>query len=237
MPEVFMFVDERIERPESQVRLVVGCVVVERRRWETVHTQVRQVGRNRGKRRLDSIADLLGRAGGFALITYADLPCELVPPGELDGTDDIPRMKRADNLWSQGVLATVAAALACLRTSGVTCADIDLFYDPKSLTVAHRDAHERTLRETLPDIARVDPETHEVQALPCLTFRRVEQVPKRRGDVQADQLQDGTSLADHLCSQAAGLLGGRSVPRVVIRNHTEALHSMLSKFIEHESTA
>ena len=162
--EVYMFIDERIEPMEQCRRLIIGCLVVERRQWEALYSEAKKVGATRRKRRLDAIADLLGHAGGFAFIGYADLPPDFVPPGELDGTDDIPRMKRADNVWSQAVLAAEAAVLACLRASGIANATIDLFYDPKDLTVTHRDAYERTLRETLSEIAREDPNTHEVQA-------------------------------------------------------------------------
>lgn len=122
-------------------------------------------------------------------------------------------------------------------TSGVASAAVDLFYDPKSLTVLHRAAFEETLRDTLPEIAREDPETHEVQATGGLIFRRVEQVPKRRGDAAADQLRDGTSLADHLCSRAGELLRGHRAPRVVVRDHTEALRSMISKFASYDGSA
>jgi len=121
-------------------------------------------------------------------------------------------------------------ALACLRTSGVTAATIDLFYDPKSLTAAHRAAFEGALRETLPDIAREDPITHEVQATASLLFRRVQPVPKGRSSAAWSHLQDGTAVAHHLCSQADELVQRGGLGRIVVRNHTGALRSMITKF-------
>lgn len=132
----------------------------------------------------------------------------------------------------QSVLAAAAAVLACLRTGGVESAQIDLYYDPRSLTLAHRDAFENTLREALPEIAREDPETSAIQAWRPLTFGRIEQVPKRQGGAEADHLQQGTSLAHHLCSQAGRLIGGQTVSRVIVRNHTAVLCSMVSKFAD-----
>ena len=134
------------------------------------------------------------------------------------------------------VLATAAAAAACIRTSGVTHASIDLFDDPKRLTTPHRQAYERTLRETLPEIAREDPEAHAVQSAPTLIVRRVAQVPKRRGHIEAAQRRHGSSCVHRLCSQAADLVAGRHAPRIVVRNPTDALRSRTSKFTGNEPT-
>ncbi len=229
-PEVWIFVDERVDRGETSHRFFVGCVVVGRGSWQTLHGEAKRISASRRTRRLDLIADLLDRTRGFALVAYADLSVELVPSGEVDGTDDIPRMKRWDNVWSQAVLAAAVAVLSCLRTSGVEAADIDLYYDVKSLTLAHRDAYEKTLREKLPDIAREDPETGALQPSPTFVFRRVEQISKRRREVKADQLQDGTAVAHHLCSQVHELIDGPRVPRIVVRNNTNALRNMISKW-------
>jgi hypothetical protein len=103
-------------------------------------------------------------------------------------------------------------------------------------TVPHRDAYEGTLREILPSIAREDPETHEAQSKPTLIFRRVEQASKRQGQVEADQLQHGTNLAHHLCSHATEMVWGRSLPRIIVRDHTEILRNMIAKFIGGESS-
>ncbi len=138
-----MFVDERVERGVASHRFIVGCIVCSKERWMALHGEVLRIGSLGQARRLDGIRQLLDKLQGFALLAYADLSIAQVRPGEIDGTDDIPRMKRHDNVWSQTVLAAAAAVLACLRTSGVESAEIDLYYDPKSLTVAHRDAWEK----------------------------------------------------------------------------------------------
>jgi hypothetical protein len=232
-----MFVDERIESGLADHRLIVGSIVCSRQRWMIFHGEAARIRATRAARRLDEIGQLLDRLQGFALIAWADLPKALVQPGELDGAADIPRMKRWDNVWCQGVLAAAAAVLACLRTSGVESVQIDLYYDPKSLTLAHRDAFENTLREALPEIAREDPETSAIQSWRPLTFGRIEQIPKRQGGTEADHLQQGTSLAHHLCSQAGRLIGSRTVSRVVVRNNTAVLRSMISKFTDGPTNA
>lgn len=236
-PEFLMFVDERVEQRETFYRIIVSCLVVAKERWRGVyHQTARQVGAVRKARRLSAIAELLERTPGFALLAHADLPLDLVPAGEVDGTDDIPQMKRRDNVWSQAVLATATAVLACLRSGGITAAEIDLYYDPKSLKVAHRDAFETTLRQTLPNIAREDPKTGAIMASQTFVFGQVRQVQKRTGHTGADELQCGTAVAHHICSQAEDLIGSRKVARLVVKDHSDMLRSMVSKFTGGDST-
>jgi hypothetical protein len=56
--EMYMFVDERIIPTEQHIRLIVGCLVVWRRRWEALYSEAKKVGATRRQRRLD------GPAGG-----------------------------------------------------------------------------------------------------------------------------------------------------------------------------
>ena len=167
-PQFLMFVDERITATDNFERFIVGCLVVERQRWANLHSCTKQVSGMRRRKRLNAIKLLLDQTGGFGVLAYADLPAALVSRGEIDGTDDIPRMARRDNVWMQAVVALAAAALACMRTSGANVGVIDLFYDPKSLTAPHRAAFEKLFRKTLTDIAREDPITHEIQEEPGL---------------------------------------------------------------------
>lgn len=225
-----MFVDERVERGDALHRFIVSCVVCSRRSWAAAHNEAARIGALRPARRLKEIAELLDRLQGFALLAYADLPAALLPTGEVDGVDDIPRMTRADNIWSQTVLAAAASVLGCLRTGGVAAADIDLYYDPKSLTLAHRAAFEKTLRQALPEIAKEDPATGATQSSRTFTLERIEQVPKRQGDVESGPLEHGTFLAHQLCVRADELIRGRKVHRVVVRDHSDALRHMVVKF-------
>jgi len=226
-PETWVFVDERIEHRDTSYRLVVGCLVVAASRWKGSSRMARQIGAIRGSRRLDLIAELLEQAGGFALLSFADLSTDLFTAQETDSTDDIPRMARRDNAWSQAVLAAVAAVLACLQSAGVNHASIDVYLDPKSLTAAHREAFERILRETLPDIAR---EAARVGIpSPTFTIGKVREVEKRRGKNAATTLQFGSALVHHLCSRTSDVIAG-SPPRIIVRDHTSALVTMISKF-------
>ena len=188
----------------------------------------------RRSRRLDAIKLLLDQTGGFCLLAYADFPAVLISRGEIDGTDDIPRMTRRDNAWMQSVVSLAAAALACMRTSGVNVGVIDLFYDPKSLTALHRSSFEELFRKTLTDIAREDSITHEIMEAPGLVFRDVQQVPKGHKNQARDHRQNGIEVAHHLCSKLDELLRERS-ERIVVRNHTDVICKMIAKFETTES--
>lgn len=233
-PELCIFIDERISPADNFERYIVGGLVVERKRWAKLHTGTKRVPGMRRRRRLDAIKLLLDKTGGFGLLAYADLPTSLIPSGEIDGTDDIPQMTRRDNAWMQAVVTHAAAALACIRTSGVNAGVIDLFYDPKSLTALHRVAFEDLFRKTLTDIAREDPITHDIQEAPGLVFRDVQQVPKAYHNQPRDHLQDGIDVAHHLCSKLDELLRERT-ERIVVRNHTDVICRMITKFETTES--
>ncbi len=229
-PKICVFLDERVAGGDtSRHRLIVGCFVVGASRWKALHDAARRVGQVRGTRRLDEIGKLLAHLEGFGLLTYGDLPAELVPAGEIDGTNDIPTMARSDNVWSHAVLAAGAAVLASLPGFRVDAAALDFHYDPKSLTAPHRYAIERALRETLPEIAREAPQRPE-RPTPYFTVGRVEQVPKPAPGIAPDSLQLGTNIAHHLCSQADALIRGRVIPRVLVCDHTQARVTMVSKF-------
>jgi hypothetical protein len=229
-PELFMFVDERMTRTRDAIQLTVGCVVVDQNRWRALHSDTRHVARVGGKKQLDMIKSLLDKVGGLAFLSYANPPMHVIPSGELDGTSDIPSMMRTDNAWSMAVLLVAVSVLASLRVIGLRAATIDLFYDPKSLTAAHRVAFERALRETLPDIAREDPITQAVDAAPNLRFRRVENVPKAQRDALWSPLQNGTYVVDRLCTQASKLAPDNSSARIVVSDRTDVLCDMIRKF-------
>jgi hypothetical protein len=228
-PEFYIFVDERITPTDSFERYIVGSLIVAKQKWEKFHAETKRVAAMSRRKRLNSIKELLDQTGGFCLLTYADLPNELIASGEIDGTDDIPKMTRRDNAWMQSVSTLAAAALSLMRTSGVKVGLIDFFYDPKSLKAPHRTAFESLIRKTLTDITREDPIMHEIQAQPGLIFRKVLQVPKAYDDQPRVSQQDGIDVAHHLCTKFDEAIN-ESSPRIVVRDHTNVLCKMIAKF-------
>jgi hypothetical protein len=227
-PMFYVFIDERFEESTTHTRFIVACSFFRQSRWDAQYQKAGSFDETHPKHRIQAMAQLLQNSGGFAVLTYADVPALLAQAGELDGTDDIPSMMRRDNVWSQLVLSAVAAAVACLHGAPLPKLEIDLFYDPKSLTPEHRLAFEKTLRATLPqfveDVIGVLGRTAPVY------FRRIEGVPKRKPREKANAFQEGINVSHHLCAQNKHLIAGGGKARVVIRNHTDVILSMISKF-------
>lgn len=234
LPPLIAFFDERFKSFDRVTRMIVGCCLFGRDRWIALHHHAARVSAVRLKRRLQAIDKLLARISGVAVLVYADLTPELLPPQETDGTSDIPRMSRTDNAWSQLTLSTVAAALAWLQRSDVSLGTVDLYYDRKDLTSEHRIQFENVLRAILPEIAReaAAEYPHLFTTVPHeLRFRTICGIDKPESAVAPDAFQHGTGLAHHLYAQATALITRGSVGHTLIRNHTTAVHNMISKFV------
>ena len=225
----YAFIDERFEESTTHSRFIVACSFFHQNRWDAQYQKAVSINQTNPKQRIQAIAQVLQNSGGFAVLTYVDVPAPLAQAGEIDGTDDIPSMARRDNLWSQLVLSAVAAAVACLHRAPLTKLEIDVLYDPKSLTPEHRLAFEKTLRATLPQI--VEDMIEVLGSTAPVYFHRVEGVPKRKPGEKSNAFQEGINVSHHLCAQSKHLIAGGGEARVVIRNHTDVIISMISEFL------
>jgi hypothetical protein len=68
-----------------------------------------------------------------ASISIAEIENAQFRPGEIDGTDDIPKMARTDNVWSQCAIYGVSGLIVDLVEAGQEVETVDLYFDPKSL--------------------------------------------------------------------------------------------------------
>jgi hypothetical protein len=210
-PPVVAFLDERFEGLGHRTRMIVGCCLFGHDRWMALHGREAEVGTARRKRRLQAIDDLLRSIGGVGVLVYADLPSELLTPHEIDATTDIPRMSRIDNVWSQLTLSAVFASLAWLQHSGVSVGAVNLYYDRRDLTAAHRTQFENILRQTLPETAKEAPIEHPAlfkADASALRFDTIRGVGKPVSWASADAFQCGTDLAHHFCAHASAVIGG-----------------------------
>jgi hypothetical protein len=228
-PIFYAFIDERFEESTTHSRFIVACSFFHQSRWDAQYQKAVSIDQTNPKHRIQAIAQVLQHSDGLAVLTYADVPAPLAQAGEIDGTDDIPSMARRDNLWSQLVLSAVAAAVACLHGAPLTKLEIDVLYDPKSLTPEHRLAFEKMLRATLPQI--VEDMIEFLGRTAPVYFRRIEGVRKRKPGEKSNAFQEGINVSHHLCAQSKHLIAGGGEARVVIRNHTDVILSMISEFL------
>ena len=211
-----MFLDERFERTPKGERFIVGCIVVEEACWKIAYQQAKDIPQLRKSRRLREISKLLMSSGGFGRVTIADMPSGLIQAGQRDETEDIPNMSRRDNVWSILVATVAMAVLRRLNDHGINSASIDLYHDSKSLTPKHSFALNQLLREQLPRIAR------ELTG-GSSAYRKVCEVRKSMSGPPASEIQVGTLIAHHLCSQAKKLLTDGPLSRIEFRDESEIL--------------
>ena len=62
-------------------------------------------------------------------------------------------------------------------------------------------------------------------------FRRVEEVPKRKQGEKSSAFQEGINVSHHLCARSQHLIAGGGGERIIVRNHTGVILSMISKFL------
>ena len=215
-PSVAAFLDERFEELGQRTRIIVACCLFRHDRWIALHGREAEVGTARRGHRLQAIDDLLSSIGGVGVLVYADLPRELLMPHEIDETTDIPRMSRIDNIWSQLTLSAVFASLAWLQHSGVSVGSVNLYYDRRDLTAAHRTQFENILRQTLPETAKQaqteNPALFKADARE-LRFDTIREIEKPVSWASANAFQCGTDLAHHFCAQASAVIGRGSEGR------------------------
>lgn len=238
-PRLVIFLDESIKKHESTTAFFVGCCLFGLDRWLALCKAERKIGEIRRKRRLQAIDELLNEIRGVAVLVYANLSNAVFCPDEIDGTADIPRMSRTDNIWSQMTLFAAATGIAWLHHSGLLVGPGDLYYDRKDLTVEHRTVYESILRQNLPKIAREvaakDPSRFTTDASQ-FEFGIIQGVEKPGSALEPNPFQRGTNLAHHFCTQAKPLIDRGSGGRILVKDRTEDISATISKFVDTSST-
>ena len=227
------FVDEKTEDLESAKRWIAGCCLFGREPWFAYHGRALKVGMVRKKRRLKELTVAVDALGGVSVLVYADVPYQLIPRHEIDGTSDVPAMARTDNIWSQIVLSGITSAIAWLHHSKLPLRKIEIYYDRKDLRSDHRSQFETILYEYLPkwaqEAAVKDPAKFPSDAS-GLQVVRIQGVEKPHKGRKPDPIQVGTSLADHLCRQSTELIHRGTGGRILVRDHTAVICEITSKF-------
>jgi hypothetical protein len=232
-PELInLYLDEsRVESiPDS--KLVVCAVAVVDRLWGKISSLQRDFRSGGMGSRLQRIAQLLEDANGIAVLTSANIDKRLLPPGEVDSTNDIPRMSRTDNAWSICFLFCIATCAAILRKAGLSSFDLNVYHDPKSLTKEHWLAIQQSIRFNIVKASMDIAEIHGSR-IDHLCIKKIEEVQKAKRGETPDPRQAGVAVADYLCSKVNNLVDDKSIPqkkrRIFIRDHTKTVVSTLAE--------
>jgi hypothetical protein len=163
---------------------------------------------------LEQIMVMLADLDAFALIAKASLEKSVFRTGEIDGTSDIPRMARADNIWSICVTFTVGSLILQLIHKHQIVGTLDVYFDPRNLKYQHAQAWENLMRDMLVSEARRFAVQTGAKSARDIRIRRLQAIVKPPRGQAADKLQMETWIADKLCSAFSGKASPDPTPRV-----------------------
>ncbi|HZP63184.1 MAG TPA: hypothetical protein VFB28_07195 [Terriglobales bacterium] len=204
----YIFVDEAYSRTGSRTKIALASWAVEQVAWTR---RVERLAELYKAPVLQSIATMFDRLDVRASICTSDLANTLYRSGEIDGTDDIARMARTDNIWSQCVIYGVGGVIRDLVQAGREIGTVDLYFDPKSLKPEHLEAIKSTLRKLLVQVVKGYANTLDSKLLKKLSIRRIESAEKATSGQTRNKFQAGTWVADKLCTNVDEV--GRLNPR------------------------
>lgn len=227
------FLDERYEEFCKKLRIIFGCCLFGADRWMALNDKVATISRVRRRKRLNAIYDILNNIGGIAVLGFADVSSKLLPKGEIDATNDIPRMSRRDNMWGMVMLCAIYKAIALLQHNGISMKCVDLYYDQKSLSVEHRTQLANLVRSELPKAAKeaADYDPAGFKGDPKeMRFRHIREIQKPHSYRTSDPFQNGTAISHHLCSQSKAIINRGMKGRIFVKDFSSVVNNMIAKF-------
>jgi|SRR5450631_532627 len=195
----YVFVDEAYSRTGTCTKIAVASWAVEQATWGR---QVERLAELYNSPVLRSLASMFDALGARARISTADLENTLFRSGETDGTDDIPRMAKTDNIWSQCALFAVSGLIRDLVEAGQKIGTVDIYCDPKSLKREHFEAIEGTFRRLVVSGVKAYANTRHSRLFRTFAIRGIELVKKPEAGHRPDKFQAGTWVADKLCTNS-----------------------------------
>lgn len=130
----YLFLDESYSQGERRKTIIMAAWLVDQARWNSYFSNSPDLHR---RPVLDGINSILELLDAWAIVAWADPDVGLFRTGEADGTDDIPSMARADNIWSQCFIFVAGNLIAKMVYQSKDLETVDIHFDPKSLKQAH----------------------------------------------------------------------------------------------------
>lgn len=215
-----IFGDEHIITETSDLVYSYCAVAFDQSRFNTHLGSIRRLVAG-GPSLLTPLTDTLREVHGFALVCHSRIHKDLLSPGEVWNTNDIPEMSPTDFVWSVSTILTIAYLIRDLLDRKWRFNTADVFYDPKSLSQEHRAAMEVVLQDRLRrHVAQFIRNTHHAG---MAKVRHVKAIEKPKSGVPRDKLQLGTWLADGIVRRSErfssrnieGLIGKRDITQDV----------------------
>jgi hypothetical protein len=194
----YLFFDESYPR-NSPGKVVFAGWAVEQDRLNRRPMRLQELSRTPV---LGSIDRMLEDLQAWAVVTRANLDPRLFRSTDIDGTDDVARMSRTDNVWATCSTFLVSTLISGFYARSEDLATVDVYHDPKSLKPAHDDARRQVLRGLVVQNAKEFSTAGKSNLFKKLNIRRIESVAKPSDSLSADKFQIGVWISDKLCSSA-----------------------------------
>jgi hypothetical protein len=178
---------------------------------------------------LSSIDRMLEDLQAWAVVTRANLDPALFRLGDTDGTDDVARMSRTDNVWATCSTFLVSTLISGFYARREDLATVDVYHDPKSLKSAHDEARRQILRGLVVQNAKEFSAAGNSKLFKKLNIRRIESVAKPLDSLSADKFQIGVWVSDRLCS-SADAAGAGQFSRIRSYDMSEEVRRTIQQF-------
>lgn len=228
----YLFLDESYSAATGRKIVIMAAWLVDQARFNRYFSTSPDLYRTPV---LDGINSMLESLEAWALVALADLDEGLFRTGETDGTDDIPSMARADNIWSQSFIFVAGNLIAKMVYEGKDLETVDVHFDPKSLKQAHAVAVDGALRDLM--VREAKPYASQLAhlsgarspLLKKLKIRRIEPVAKAPCGHALGKFQTGTWVADKLCSSYEVIRTG-NFSRTFVLDMSEVVRRTVQQF-------
>lgn len=219
----YAFFDESYQ---SDLGIVMAAWAVEQDRYTRYQSHLPELYKTPVLNQIDS---MLNSCDARAVLSAAKLPSETLRAGEIDGTNDVPRMARYDNVWSQSAVFLLSCLLIELFLNNHQVGTVDVHYDKKMLKPEHRQAFEGVIRDSVVREAQAADRHLGQNRFAKLRVRRVEQVPKPESGQPRDKFQVGTWVADRLCSHFKVIVA-KKVDRITLCDLSDTIRKTTQQF-------
>lgn len=148
------------------------------------------------------IDELLREVNGYGSLCRIQLEDHWLIEKTTDSCTDIPRMARRDNFWSWSAAYGIDMVLIQAEKKRQRFSAVDIYHDPKTLTISHRKAFHELLRTHLAGILKGLRKKGLGLGFKGLRIRRIESMQKATDVATENKFQKGIWMADQFAKHA-----------------------------------
>ncbi len=173
----------------------------------------------------------LEKTRGLAVLGQAIIRAKDAQPGERDEYKDLKDLARRDNIWSIVVSLTLAEIIKQALKNGDNFRTIDVYHDPKSLTVMIQRRLKEAINDRMLSWCNKFIKKNKLNFGKKVSIRRLQPVAKATRGKSPDKFQRGVWIADQLSRDSRLFCKANQVTRVKSADFSEDVKAVLSDFI------